>query len=84
MDDQQVGPEKGETYTCAMCDRTYIAGWTKEECLAEADAVFGDGECWDEGSDVVCDDCYQILTTQLRDEREVLIDLAQHGVPELD
>lgn len=29
-------PELGDSYTCVVCQGTFRAAWTREECLAEA------------------------------------------------
>jgi hypothetical protein len=45
-----------ETFTCAMCGKTYDKEWTDEEAMAEAEGIFGD-QLGDD-PDVVCDDCF--------------------------
>jgi hypothetical protein len=52
-----------ETFTCAACGGTFPNAWTDAEAQAEAEELFGD----DLGEDpaVVCDECYQMMTTEV-------------------
>ncbi len=48
------------SFTCAQCDGTFEKAWSDEEAAAEAEENFGDllGD-----PVVVCDDCYEAMTT---------------------
>jgi hypothetical protein len=50
----------GRQYTCSMCEGIYEAEWTEEEALAERDILWGDVSI--EDCDVVCDDCFKLVT----------------------
>jgi len=47
------------TYTCAMCKRTFNKGWTESEAEKELANNFPGFETDD--CDLVCDDCYKEL-----------------------
>ena len=46
------------SFTCAICDRTYNKGSSEEEALAELDANFGVPA---EKCRPVCDGCFRLL-----------------------
>jgi len=51
-----------DTFTCAACGGTFLAGWSDEEKRAEAEDVFGDIP---EAERVtVCDDCFGAMERQ--------------------
>jgi hypothetical protein len=52
-----------EKFTCEVCGGCFIADNTKEECLAEAEAVFSPEELTDPVS--VCDECWMELRAAL-------------------
>lgn len=47
--------------TCARCGDTFPSAWTEEEALAEMRSNFGDVP--EDQRVVVCDDCYQFMTS---------------------
>lgn len=51
------------SFTCDQCHGTFEKGWTDEEAAAEAAANFGD-RLGDDPA-VVCDDCFEQMTTAL-------------------
>lgn len=51
---------KENEYMCANCRETFTKGWTDEEALKEAGALWNK-EDLDAGSVVVCDDCFNDL-----------------------
>lgn len=46
-----------DTFTCAICDGTFLKGWSEEEAEAEFVQNFGISKD-DVPTDLVCDDCY--------------------------
>ena len=49
-----------ETYTCEMCHRILVKGWTDEEAHEEMRDLFGDIS--PEHHSIICDDCYKFVT----------------------
>lgn len=45
-----------DTFTCAVCNRTFIKGRSEEEALAEKNELFPDASLKD--CELVCDDCF--------------------------
>lgn len=60
-------PDIGDSYTCAQCHETFIAGQSKEEAKVEAVEAFGDKDApvWAAGAVTVCDDCYKEIMEAL-------------------
>jgi hypothetical protein len=52
-----------DTYTCAACERTFPKVWSDDEALDEYIDKFGLPKPEDDGTAVVCDDCYRRLIT---------------------
>jgi hypothetical protein len=49
-------------YTCAMCGEIFEKGWPDEEAAAEAYELLGVDDVSRSDVDVICDDCFQVLT----------------------
>lgn len=60
-------PLASDEYRCSMCRGIFKKGWTDEEAEAEQEAN-GWGSLPPEECAVVCDDCYQQMTSQLSPE----------------
>jgi hypothetical protein len=44
-------------FTCSHCGGTFIQGWSEQEAVAEAKALFPESDVTD--SNEVCDPCYE-------------------------
>lgn len=53
------------TYTCELCNRTFVEGWTDEEAKAETKDVFGVDPASTDCAKV-CDSCYKQLMAELQ------------------
>jgi hypothetical protein len=51
-------------FTCAQCGGVFEKAWTDEEAIAEAHETYTTGEL-DEGTEVVCGDCYRRVMSVL-------------------
>lgn len=53
----------GDTFTCAHCHGTFEKDWTDEEAATEALEVWG--PLGTDDQTIVCDDCYQAMTSEV-------------------
>ena len=56
---------KHNEYRCAMCKEVYAKGWSDEEAMAEAQRDFPHIPI--EETKLICEDCYELITTDMRD-----------------
>jgi hypothetical protein len=59
-----------KTFTCDNCGKTFEAGWSEEEALAERDRLFSSLELA-QGVAVLCDDCDQKFKAWLKQHPEL-------------
>lgn len=52
--------DKGQTYTCSCCHRTYASGWSNAEAVAEYEEKYGK-KMGEEPTTIVCDCCNPIV-----------------------
>lgn len=57
-------PDKGEEFTCALCEETFYAGVSKVQATAECERTFGE-MVTDDTHESVCDDCWKIILAAL-------------------
>ncbi len=56
-----------EDYICEHCGGKFRDTWTSEEREAEAHKLFS-GEMLDEGTVLLCDDCFRMIMAALADD----------------